>query len=303
MWTRLDIKERAKINFKSFYKESVIVCIIVYLIGSLFSGTNSSAQNTIDRQNRGYETYIGDQVYSDDYFNDDYISLNEDVNNNGVIENTESFMNFSGEGVVGSFMERLINTIANSFSSISKTVIIITMVLIMLITFIIRTLIYNPILVGKNNFFMGIREGQRSVGDIFLLFSNSKFIKPAITMFFMDLFIFLWTLCLVIPGIIKSYEYRMIPYILAENPEIDRSRAFELSKHMMDGQKWEAFVLDLSFIGWNLLSSITLGILGIFYVNPYIESTNAELYAVLRESAIQSLFTNREELPGFDIKL
>lgn len=69
----------------------------------------------------------------------------------------------------------------------------------------------------------------------------------------------------------------MIPYILAENPEISRERAFEISKQMMDGQKGDAFVLDLSFIGWNILSVITLGIVGILYVNPYQSATWAEL--------------------------
>ena len=62
----------------------------------------------------------------------------------------------------------------------------------------------------------------------------------------------------------ESYEYKMIPYILAENPRISRKRAFEISKNMMDGEKWNAFVLDLSFIGWNLLSTITFGIVGVF---------------------------------------
>ncbi len=65
-----------------------------------------------------------------------------------------------------------------------------------------------------------------------------------------DLYTVLWTLCLIIPGIVKSYEYKMIPYILAENPRILRKRAFEISKNMMDGEKWNAFVIDLSFIGW-----------------------------------------------------
>ena len=66
------------------------------------------------------------------------------------------------------------------------------------------------------------------------------------------------------PGIIKSYEYRMIPYILAENPSINWREAFRLSKAMMDGQKWNTFVLDLSFIGWDLLSAVTGGLLGLF---------------------------------------
>lgn len=307
MWTRLELKERAKITFKKFYKQSVIVCIIVYLIGAAFDGTNSSAQNTIDNQNQVNQSYIGDEIYSDGdmNFDEEYIEYGSDGmnSNNGFAENTESFLSLPGDNIVSKFISGIFNIITKALSGVSAVMVIMFILAVMLVTFILRVVIYNPIKVGKNNFFMGIREGERSVGDIFVLFSKSKFTKPALTMFFMDLFTFLWTLCLIIPGIVKSYEYRMIPYILSENPEIDRSRAFELSKHMMDGQKWEVFVLDLSFIGWNLLSSLTLGILGVFYVNPYIESTNAELYAVLRENAIVSSFTNSEELPGFELRL
>ena len=75
---------------------------------------------------------------------------------------------------------------------------------------------------------------------------------------------FLWGLLLVIPGIIKSYEYRMIPYILSENPGMDTKRAFQLSAEMMYGQKWNAFVLDLSFILWLILGAITCGLVNVF---------------------------------------
>ena len=74
--------------------------------------------------------------------------------------------------------------------------------------------------------------------------------------------------------------------------------AFQISKQMMDGQKGDAFVLDLSFIGWEFLSFITLGIVQIFYVGPYINVTWAEFYKVMRENALESGIATREELPG-----
>ena len=98
-------------------------------------------------------------------------------------------------------------------------------------------------------------------------------------MFFYDVYIALWSLLLVVPGIIKSYEYRMVPYILAENPGMDSKQVFEISKRMMNGQKMETFILDLSFIGWALVAGITCGIAGVFYVAPYVNATNTELYA------------------------
>ena len=89
---------------------------------------------------------------------------------------------------------------------------------------------------------------------------------------------------LVVPGIIKHYEYRMIPYILAENPTMPREEAFQISRRMMMGQKMDVFVLDLSFIGWTLLGICTVGILLVFYVEPYIYLTHAELYHALKNN-------------------
>ncbi|MEG1409942.1 MAG: DUF975 family protein [Terrisporobacter sp.] len=111
---------------------------------------------------------------------------------------------------------------------------------------------------------MGIRKEDRPVKSILFIYKSKKLKNSVIIMFLMNLFIYLWSLLLLIPGIVKSYEYRMIPYILSEDPNISRSRAFEISKSMMNGNKWNAFELDLSFIGWYLLSVCTLGILSIF---------------------------------------
>ena len=102
-------------------------------------------------------------------------------------------------------------------------------------------------------------------------------------MFCRDIFIFLWTLLLIVPGIVKSYEYRMVPYVLAENPDLSREEAFALSKRMMDGDKMNAFILDLSFIGWALLTILTCGLVGIFYYQPYLALTDAALYQTLKK--------------------
>ena len=80
----------------------------------------------------------------------------------------------------------------------------------------------------------------------------------------------------------------MVPYILAENPGMDHKEAFLISKKMMMGQKWNVFVLDLSFIGWRILEAITFGIVGVFYVEPYYQATMAELYAANRAIAYQN---------------
>lgn len=105
-------------------------------------------------------------------------------------------------------------------------------------------------------------------------------------LFFQFLYTFLWSLLFWVPGIIKGYEYRMIPYLLAENPNLSKDDAFAISKRMMDGEKWETFVLDWSFIGYYILSIFTAGLLSIFYVTPYKVLTDTELYVALKGKGI-----------------
>ena len=85
----------------------------------------------------------------------------------------------------------------------------------------------------------------------------------------------------IIPGVVKSYEYKMIPYLLAEYPDMSTKEVFSKSREMMNGQKMDTFILDLSFIPWSVLSAITAGIAGFFYVSPYKDATYAELYDTL----------------------
>ena len=73
----------------------------------------------------------------------------------------------------------------------------------------------------------------------------------------------------------------MIPYILADHPDMPREQVFDLSRQMMNGHKWKTFVLDLSFLGWDLLSILTFGIVGLFWTNPYYFQTKAEFYQTL----------------------
>lgn len=147
----------------------------------------------------------------------------------------------------------------------------------------LKIFLLNPLAVGCDKFFINSREnGGEELSHLKWSF-ETDYKKIVLSMFLRDLFIGLWSLLFIIPGIIKSYEYRMVAYILADQPELTRKEAFELSRKMMNGNKWNAFVLDLSFIGWGFLTAITFGILGIFYVNPYIQHTNAALYLKLKE--------------------
>jgi uncharacterized membrane protein len=101
-----------------------------------------------------------------------------------------------------------------------------------------------------------------------------------------SLFTFLWSLLLIIPGIVKSYSYAMTFYILADNPDMAPTEAINKSKEMMKGNKWRLFCLDFSFIGWYLLSFLTLGIL-LLWVNPYSMQARVEFYESLKPQTAQ----------------
>ena len=174
-----------------------------------------------------------------------------------------------------------------------------TMLVIALIIVILKVFVGNLLLVGGKRFFMENREYNSRVSSVLYGFKNGFYGNIVLTMFLRDLYTFLWSLLFIIPGIVKAYEYRMIPYILSENPGMDRRRAFEISRQMMNGQKMDTFMMDLSFIGWSLLSAITCGLFGVFYTQPYIEASFAELYAVFRVHAFHTGSLTTSELPGF----
>lgn len=140
----------------------------------------------------------------------------------------------------------------------------------------------NVIVVGKNGYFTKNHDKNPELGEIFSGFKGN-YLNVVKIMFLMDLKTLLWLLLLIVPGVIKAYEYSMIPYLLAENPNLSADEAFSLSKQMTTGQKMDLFVLDLSFLGWIILGLICCGI-GILFVLPYPEATRAEVYLNLKES-------------------
>lgn len=151
----------------------------------------------------------------------------------------------------------------------------------------VKVFLGNVLAVGGCRFFIMNQTTNPTASELGFGFQPRAYSKVVLTMFLKHLFEALWTLLFIIPGIIKHYEYLMIPYILAENPEMDYHEAFLISKRMMDGQKMNAFVLELSFIGWGIVSMLTFGIAGVFFVDPYYQATFAELYSVNRTVAYQ----------------
>lgn len=155
-----------------------------------------------------------------------------------------------------------------------------------------------PVIIGRNRFFMASRENDENLRELFFGFTGGSYFHVIKTVFFVDLYTFLWSMLFFVPGLIKHYEYFFVPYLLSENPKMDTDRAFELSREMSSGKKWEMFVLDLSFIGWNILGILCCGV-GLFFVTPYYQAVMAELYAASRADVLQRGMTDDRELPGY----
>lgn len=149
-----------------------------------------------------------------------------------------------------------------------------------------QLIIIGPIETGVALIFtkLSYRE-PTGVEDLFTPFRN--FVNTFFAGFLVTLFTFLWSLLLVVPGIVKGIAYSQTYYILNEHPEYTGQEAIAASQEMMRGHKGEYFVLCLSFIGWFLLSALTFGLL-LFYVYPYYQATMAEYYRYLKESSGQN---------------
>jgi len=158
-----------------------------------------------------------------------------------------------------------------------------------------RILIGFSLEVGSRKYFVQLAQGKNTEGCYGFAFDGSNYRGIISAMFLKGFYNFLWSLLFVIPGIVKSYSYRMVPNILADNPRLSADEAITLSRKMMNGHKMDTFVLDLSFLGWYLLGLLAL-VIGTLFVHPYVYATEAHLYLVLRSNAIGGGFCTYEDL-------
>ncbi|MFE5320748.1 DUF975 family protein [Paenibacillus sp. NPDC056579] len=144
-------------------------------------------------------------------------------------------------------------------------------------------LIVNAVTMGVYALYLRAARGQEvSLGMIFEYFSNGRYVKTILFYLLMGIYLFLWTLLLLIPGIIKSFSYALAPLVLIDDPQLTVNEAITRSRQMMDGYKWKLFCLYLSFIGWLLLSIVTLGI-GLLWIIPYMQASLSHFYLELKE--------------------
>lgn len=237
MWTRAELKDRAKSVLRKYYWKMFAVSMVLLLIGGRDGGGGSSNSR-------------------------------------------------AEQDVVHVLPEELAYVILKLMVIIGSVILILTL---------LRIFIGYVLEVGCRKFFVRAAEDDCYMGYMGQYFKEGRYLGVVGTMFLRAIYLLLWTLLLIIPGIIKSYAYRMVPYILSDNPNIGANRAIQLSNEMTKGEKWEMFVLDLSFIGWYLLGLLALGI-GVLFVMPYEDATKAQLYLHLRERAVDQGWTSLDEL-------
>ena len=151
-----------------------------------------------------------------------------------------------------------------------------------IIGFLFSVLVGSAVEVGLCNYFIKNTDSKPSFKDAFSGF-KVKYGRNIGTLLLVGIKSVLWTLLFVIPGIIKSFEYAIIPYILADDAEITSKEAFKKAKQMMKGNKWRLFKLEFSFIGWFLLCVLSLGI-GTLFLIPYVNAAAAEFYVELKNN-------------------
>ena len=153
--------------------------------------------------------------------------------------------------------------------------------------------------VGYARFNLNLIDGEKaSVGDLFSFFPS--WWRAILTNLLRNLFIALWTLLFIIPGIIATYNYAMTSYILAENPDMKPMDALRESKDLMYGHRWRFFCMRFSFIGWSMLGVLSLGI-GFLWITPYIQAATADFYReIMGNRPVKEPPVEIEEKPEVD---
>ena len=138
-----------------------------------------------------------------------------------------------------------------------------------------------PLTVGFAGSFRMLLAGNTRLVDNMFEISIDEYLHQTATMALRSIYTFLWSLLLIVPGIIKALSYSMVPYILRDRPELSADETIDLSVKMMDGHKTELFGLYLSFAGWFILCLFTFGI-GFLFLTPYVRTTVADFYEDLK---------------------
>jgi len=267
MWTRKELKAKGKAAFKNNYWKTVLVSLMMLILigGSGGSGGRASASN--DQQNQQEAT--------------SEVEMAEELQMPEINAHLQAGpVQIGPDTDLGNAFGNMMENASDSGKLLLIAGFLIIFLVLVAIALAIEAFVINPLSGGFRRFFVKNLNEKAELKELAYCYDHG-YLSTVKTLFLRDIYLFFWFLLLLIPGVIKSYEYRMIPYIVAEHPEMPAKEVFARSRQMMRGQKWNAFVLDLSFIGWELLSLLTAGVLLVFYVKPYKDMTDAALYEQL----------------------
>lgn len=276
MWTRKELKNKAKDALKRNYWKAVLVALLMSILGGGFAP--AAASSRVDGEQ---DAIITETIVTETDVAETTAFLAEDKT---VSIFTDAAA--AGENVVDSIDGAVRDALkdleqAEAAVMIALAVVFFAAFLVaMACAFLADIFLINPLWVGAQRFMLKSTAGAADIAELGYGFDHA-YLNNVKTAFHRDLQIFLWSLLFLVPGIYKKYQYYMVDYILAENPGMPYKEVLNRSKEMMDGQKWNAFVLDLSFLLWHMLSMFTCGILEVLYVKPYQYLTRASLYRTL----------------------
>lgn len=307
MFSRSLFKKKGKSAFYRNWKSCIIVCFI-YTI--LVGGTIITINRQFDLDYRNNIPKISINNIDADTNSDIVNEFINGLNGEDTKEEPEFFSNAT-RGVLGS----LVNNVSKSGSFLFGVLNAINQVLfkdriwasIIIIIGATISLFYwifvsKVLEVGNARFFLENRKYTKTKANkLALPYRLGKTTHVAYTMFLKNLYTILWGLT-IIGGFIKYYSYYLVPYILAENPNMKTKDVLKLSKEMMAGYKWEMFKLDLSFIGYHLLGILTLNVSNLVFATPYINCTKVESYMFLRDLSKTKGIKNAELLKDTNLE-
>lgn len=312
MWNRRELKKEARRTLRRNYLRAVFICALMAVIVGAYSHPFSRNNvGSIAFSRSGYQTNyeIVDNLISGliqenmgSYMPDILPGQEETAPDEGwpgepptrgvlaaVINNTTR---------TGSFLFGIINAV-NQLVFGDRVLPGVIIMLAAAVSFLYWMFVGNVLRIGECRFFLENRIYPQTGAVRWLyLFSIRRIVHPAVIQASRILFTILWGFTIV-GGVYKAYGYRMIPYIVAENPDIRRKEAFFLSQEMMRGNRWKLFLMDISFLPLSVLNILTIGVSGLFYSNPYRASAYAGVYICLRQKAVDENWPYTNALNDF----
>ncbi len=315
MTDRKEIRKRARQLVKKQYALLVVLCALSIFFGTEFTNVKVNSQIMYDAV-RGQVTVMDtmgstvdrvmDAKILDDYIND-YIesgnekaaerlkALQESESANSILGRRKgmfaAMMNNINSGKLAATLGMALHSVIHSGRVTAALMIIISTLFTALIYIFIRHM-YRAVLRRM------ILEGRTCrlvpLSHFFFLKAVKRWNRTAMTLLYATLCEWLWSLTIA-GGFIKHYSYFALPFIAAENPDVSPKEALQLSRRMMDGHKWDCFLLDLSFLGWRLLGFLSFGVTEVLWSVPYRMAAYTEYYVNLREMA------KSQAIPGSEL--